>query len=411
MVTRQRRNAESLLVLAGSRRSRAWSEAVQLSDVIRGSISEVADMGRVEFDLAPGNDLLVSGSAAVDLSHLLAELIENATSYSNPATSVQLRVQRSGVHVRIWVIDSGVGMSDSEMAAANERLLHPPEIDELSTDQVGFQVVGRLAQRLGATVHLQSNPVGGVAAGVDLSPSVFEPLTGDLPIVAEAEAEVLAASKRSADPASSQLPSLALDVGTLADLDAASEVELDDAPALTFGDDDAAPADLGGLPRRVRGEVAAPVTPLFQRGGQTPDEPGRSREPARRCRSGVRPPMRSRRLEDLTARPGRGHVNVEPVPNVEPVTNVEPVASDQPRHERGARREPRWPSSSGSGCLVGRSLRRAVRAAGSQRRPWRGVQRFGNRRRRGRPRRCIGATAHPSAFARGVQEGRSTDED
>ena len=119
----------------------------------------------------PGHDLLVSGTHAVDLSHLLAELIENATAYSSPTTSVQVRVQRSGLHVRVWVIDSGVGMTDEELVSANQKVADPPDIDELTTDRVGFQVVGRLARRLGAEVRLQINPAGGVAAGVDLTPS------------------------------------------------------------------------------------------------------------------------------------------------------------------------------------------------------------------------------------------------
>lgn len=251
MVTRQRRNAESLLVLAGSRRSRAWSEPVPVSDVIRGAISEVADMGRVTFEMPPGHDLLVSGAHAVDLSHLLAELIENATSYSNPSTQVQLRVQRNGMHVRVWVIDSGVGMSDDEVVAANLRVADPPDIDELSTDQVGFQVIGRLARRLDARVRLQTNPVGGIAAAVDLPPAVFEPLTSDLPIVAVAEAETRAAAAV-ADPVS-----IVSDDQVLADLTAASEDDYElpelevPAPRVVVRP---APAE---LPQRRRGAALA----------------------------------------------------------------------------------------------------------------------------------------------------------
>lgn len=253
MVTRQRRNAESLLVLAGSRRSRAWSEPVPISDVVRGAISEVADMGRVDFDIQPGNDLLVAGSHAVDLSHLLAELIENATAYSNPTTSVQVRVQRNGFHVRIWVIDSGVGMTDDEIASANLKVDDPPDIDELTTDQVGFQVVGRLARRLGAQVRLQTNPVGGVAAGIDLPPASFETLSADLPIVEAAEAEA-----RNAAPAPMAVPSVVADDQTLADLSAASETTLD-------GGVGSLPSTGSALPRRVKSAGPPAVTPLFGR--------------------------------------------------------------------------------------------------------------------------------------------------
>ncbi len=276
MVTRQRRNAESLLVLAGSRRSRAWSEPVPISDVIRGAISEVADMGRVDFEIPPGHDLLVTGAHAVDLSHLLAELIENATSYSSPSTTVQVRVQRNGLHVRVWVIDSGVGMSDDELAGANAKVADPPDIDELTTDRVGFQVVGRLARRLNAEVRLQINPVGGVAAGVDLAPATFEPLTGDLPIVAVAEAETRAAAPQTS------APELVADDGMLADLESESAVA-DDLPtrraALPEVSAELPRRGAGGttddLPRRTPQSPAPTSTPLFGRStpSSAPSEP------------------------------------------------------------------------------------------------------------------------------------------
>ncbi len=174
MITRQRRNAESLLVLAGSRRSRSWTESLPISDVLQGAISEVAQMDRVALEIQPGNDLTFGGVHAVDLSHLVAELVENATAYSSPTTRVTVRVQRNASQFRIWIIDSGVGMTDEEVESANQRVTSPPDIDEVSTDRVGFQVVGRLAQRIGARIRLQNNPAGGVAVSIDLPLSLFE---------------------------------------------------------------------------------------------------------------------------------------------------------------------------------------------------------------------------------------------
>ena len=174
MITRQRRNAESLLVLAGSRRSRSWTDSLPMSDVLQGAISEVAQMDRVALEIQPGNDLTFGGVHAVDLSHLVAELVENATAYSSPTTRVTVRVQRNTAQFRIWIIDSGVGMTDEEVEAANSRVTSPPDIDEVTTDQVGFQVVGRLAQRIGARIKLQNNPAGGVAVSIDLPMSLFE---------------------------------------------------------------------------------------------------------------------------------------------------------------------------------------------------------------------------------------------
>ena len=117
------------------------------------------------------------GRVAVDLSHLVAELVENATSFSPPTTPVSLRAEREANGYRLWVIDAGVGMTPGELAEANERLASPPDIDDLIADRVGFQVVGRLARRLGVRVMLQPSATGGVAASVELpvsgNPSLY----------------------------------------------------------------------------------------------------------------------------------------------------------------------------------------------------------------------------------------------
>jgi hypothetical protein len=76
--------------------------------------------------------------------------------------------------MRFWVIDTGVGMDQQELAEANAKLASPPDIDAVTTDRVGFQVVGRLARQLGVSVVLQTNPGGGLAAAVLIPLAVFE---------------------------------------------------------------------------------------------------------------------------------------------------------------------------------------------------------------------------------------------
>jgi signal transduction histidine kinase len=259
MVTRQRRNAESLLILAGSNRSRSWSASVPLSDVIRGASSEVADLNRVRFEAQPGNDLLLSGQYAVDLSHLLAELIENATLYSNPNTSVTVRMQRGPSHFRVWVIDSGVGMTEDELLAANQVVKSPPLIEDIATDRVGFQVVGRLAQRFGARVRLQNNPAGGVAASIDLPFSLFDVLHQDAPVVTEAE-EAVRAARPSANDAPT--PHITIRPGTPTPAAPSRQSRTGaPAPAMKFDETtlphthspatNASPQTAGALPRRA----------------------------------------------------------------------------------------------------------------------------------------------------------------
>ena len=162
LATRMRRNAENLLVLANTEPGRRWSEPVPIADVLRAASSEVEDFSRVE--LTSGDRLRVAGHASSDVVHLLAELIENAISFSPPDTPVRLKSQRSATGYMIEIEDSGIGMSDGELAAANERLANPPEIDLALERMLGFFVVGRLAGRHGIEVRLRHSWYGGVVA-------------------------------------------------------------------------------------------------------------------------------------------------------------------------------------------------------------------------------------------------------
>lgn len=175
MVTRMRRNAENLLVLAGQQQARSWTAPVPLAEVLQGAASESPDLARIDIEVDAADNLDVSGVHAVDVSHLIAELVENAVAYSSPSTQVVVKTERSedGL-IRVNVIDNGVGMSAEELAEANERLESPPDIDTIVTDRVGFQVVGRMAQRLDITVILAANPKGGMTARVDLPRRLFE---------------------------------------------------------------------------------------------------------------------------------------------------------------------------------------------------------------------------------------------
>ncbi|MEZ5265851.1 MAG: ATP-binding protein, partial [Acidimicrobiales bacterium] len=187
MVTRMRRNAENLLVLAGHQQARGWTAPVPLADVLQGAASESPDMTRVDIEVDPTHNIEMSGAYAVDVSHIVAELVENAIAYSSPATQVKVRTDRGNQgEIVVHVADSGVGMSGEDLTAANERLASPPDIDEIATDRVGFQVVGRLARRIGVGVELSDRTGGGVLASVTLPKALFageerEPAGGAAP--------------------------------------------------------------------------------------------------------------------------------------------------------------------------------------------------------------------------------------
>jgi len=162
LATRMRRNAEDLIVLSGADPGRHWAQRMTLVDVVRAAAAEVEEYQRVEF--LPLADLHVTGHASVDVIHLLAELIENATAFSPPNTKVQIAGQAVPHGYVVEIEDRGLGMSDEELIQANERLANPPEIDFALSRVLGLYVVGRLAQRHGIKVQLRHSWYGGVTA-------------------------------------------------------------------------------------------------------------------------------------------------------------------------------------------------------------------------------------------------------
>ncbi|MEE6257315.1 sensor histidine kinase [Plantactinospora sonchi] len=164
MATRMRRHAEDLVILAGATAGRGWRNPVAMVDVIRGAISEVEDYARVELGNVPPS--AVTGPAVGDVIHLLAELIENATSFSPPHTRVRVTGQTGAKGYTVEIEDQGLGMSAEAIEEANRRLAEPPEFDPANSARLGLFVVARLGARHGVRVRLQSSPYGGITATV-----------------------------------------------------------------------------------------------------------------------------------------------------------------------------------------------------------------------------------------------------
>jgi PAS domain S-box-containing protein len=180
LATRMRRNAENLIVLSGVEQHRRWSEPVPLRDVVEAALAEVKAYSRVQ--VAGIHDLTVSGQAASDVAHLLAELVENATSFSPPITTVQISGDPAGSGYVLEIEDRGIGMSDAELVEANRRLAAPLAADIAVSRMMGFHVVGRLASRYGIKVQLRHSWYGGVAALV-LLPAVLLAPAGERQVV------------------------------------------------------------------------------------------------------------------------------------------------------------------------------------------------------------------------------------
>ncbi|MEU3560077.1 nitrate- and nitrite sensing domain-containing protein [Kitasatospora sp. NPDC006786] len=164
LTTRMRRHAEGLIILAGGSPGRAWRKPVRMVDVVRAAVGEVEDYARVIVRPFPGTGLL--GSAVADVTHLVAELVENAAVFSPPSTQVTVQGEVVAHGFALEIDDRGLGLSEQMLAEINERLAVEQEFDLADTDRLGLFVVSRLARRHGIRVHLRPSPYGGTTAVV-----------------------------------------------------------------------------------------------------------------------------------------------------------------------------------------------------------------------------------------------------
>jgi signal transduction histidine kinase len=196
LATRVRRNAESLLVLSGEQPARVWSAPVAMRDVVRAGVAETEDLERVT--LAVDERPRIVGSTVADLTHMIAELVENAARYSPPSTAVVIQSrahQRApGSHLLI-VEDTGIGMPPAELTAANELLADPKDVDVSdAARRLGFHVVARLAERHGIEVSLTPTPGSGVTAVLVIPAHLFAESSPTLPTVGDRGLERVPAS-------------------------------------------------------------------------------------------------------------------------------------------------------------------------------------------------------------------------
>ncbi|QIS06254.1 HAMP domain-containing protein [Nocardia brasiliensis] len=178
LATRMRRNGDNLLVLAGTALRRGQLHPVQLSDMLWSAVSQVEDYQRVEITAVP--DGVVAGEPAIDIEHLLAELIDNALRYSPPTTPVTVSVARAvdGGYL-IEIVDRGLGMSTEDLRAINDRLSSGGEVTVETARRMGLFVVGRLAKRHTITTNLRRTSTmaqqPGITASVHLPGGLVSP--------------------------------------------------------------------------------------------------------------------------------------------------------------------------------------------------------------------------------------------
>ncbi|OXM60698.1 sensor histidine kinase [Amycolatopsis vastitatis] len=177
LATRMRRNNENLMVLSGAEPGRRSGKPVGTTDMLRAAVSEIEQYQRVQ--VQPPPPARIVGYAASDLMRLVAELLDNATAFSAPETSVTVasRLGEDG-SLNIDILDKGIGMNGCEVIEANTRLTEAGSVDLVTSRRMGLFVVGRLASRhrIGVSLHGGKDIVG-VRATVVVPPDLVMPVT------------------------------------------------------------------------------------------------------------------------------------------------------------------------------------------------------------------------------------------
>ncbi|MDX2606667.1 nitrate- and nitrite sensing domain-containing protein [Streptomyces caniscabiei] len=273
LATRMRRNGENLLVLAGEEPGRRWTRPVPLVDVLRAAASEVEQYERIELAAVPTTE--VAGRVVNDLVHLLAELLENATSFSSPQTKVKVTGHAlPDGRVLIEIHDTGIGLSPEDLAAINERLASPPTVDVSVSRRMGLFVVGRLSQRHGIRIQLRPSDSGGTTALVMLPVDVAQgnkkptpgkpgqggPSTGG-PAAAQAAAGAAAARRQTGNQSGPPLGGPSAGGGLLGGAPQRGQVGAGQGPRAALPGNPSGPGGFGNPGGGPRGPQAGPPVP------------------------------------------------------------------------------------------------------------------------------------------------------
>ena len=175
LAVQMRRHAEHLVILAGSARSRRGFGPEPLATIITRAAGEVEHAERIE--IGPLTDTEVPGPAVTDIGHLLAELLENGTTFSPPDKPVLVSAHHVPAGVTVEIRDQGLGMSRSVLEETNRRLSQPQAFDPAKSSRLGLYVVAFLAAQRGISVVLRSTPHGGITAAMTIPAELAVPLT------------------------------------------------------------------------------------------------------------------------------------------------------------------------------------------------------------------------------------------
>jgi signal transduction histidine kinase len=306
MSSRLRRNASALVVLSGGAGANEHMAPLALSDVVRLSLGEIEDYTRVEVEIP--EDIVVVPAVLADLTLLLAELLENATTFSPPHTNVTVTADELRGGARLAIIDHGLGLTPERLAEENARLTRRERLDLAPTEVLGLFVVGRLARRHGIEVTLTDTPDGGLTAWIDLNPSHLISRVENLTPMA---------------PAAYPAPAFAAPV-------APPQIQSAEYPAAPI------PAYSGALRSNTTEIAIASASVRSVPGSQQPFDPVMLNRATEVVESG-----RSWNAFGSSATPALGSAPADPYAG-QPVYDAEPVYSPGPAYQ-----EPAYPSAGG----------------------------------------------------------------
>lgn len=340
---RLRRSANSLVVLSGTvAEEQLAAEARPLADIVRSAMGDVEGYRQVRLGAIPGAH--VAPHLVSDLTLVIAELVENATSFSPLEAPVDVRAEvASDGDCRVLVVDQGIGMPPDRMAAESRRLVEQERLDLAPRGTLGLVVVGRLARRHGLTIGFLPTPGRGVTAFVDIPAGQFEPdrerlsATGPAPVAAP--------------PVSPGLPELppAANSETFAWFDMTAdtlEIALDNGASSAEPAPAAGPApERAGLTRRVRyAQLPDTGQPRPDLAGQPPagQDPAAARATMEAVESGIARALAEQQDAEPEP-PGRGGL-VRRVPGTNLPQNVradlDPPTTEAPHRAGSATQDP-----------------------------------------------------------------------
>ncbi|MEV7347095.1 nitrate- and nitrite sensing domain-containing protein [Streptomyces sp. NPDC093544] len=344
LTTRMRRHAEGLVILSGAAPSRQWRKPVQLMDIVRAAVAEVEDYERIEVRRLPR--VAVTGPAVADLTHLVAELLENATVFSPPHTAVQVHGERVANGFTLEIHDRGLGMAAEALLDANLRLAETPEFELSDTDRLGLFVVSRLAQRQNVRISLQPSPYGGTTAIVFIPDAL---LTDEVPdtngigfrldrVLPTREGEVEADRKAAFSQIPVHVPDLPASIldGPV-ELEAPVDLDTRGGFPGALGDDD---SERGGLFRPRRSITGVPGE-QHQQTRDSRGEPARSGDndqpdvPVPLPRRGAPKLVSSHGRPVTQTRSRRDGADEGAAEDLEPVRGPEPAEGPEPGEQRG----------------------------------------------------------------------------